>query len=573
MMVQRSLVLLFLVLSGCCFGQTSRGWDEIRWYGDGWATEISGTTIAYISGQPEDMGRQLFHLLIAPREKEMLRVFHTLNQIANPTQGFEKAFRDWYAQVKLVPTLIKYIPEHYQEEMHAFLNEGARLSGGAKPIGFSDLVLSNAMLDLGLVFGGCFSFALWDDATKDGSMWVGRNLDYAPLASLAAYQSLLIYNPDHGIPFATVGYPAFFGVMHGMNERGIVVTMNYSLVKPSQMTYQGIPFTMKLRQILQEAQSLEEAIEIVKHAPRTVGLSILLADANINQAVILETTAYHMRIRRGDHSIFAANQFHEPDMRTHQQAGWLASALRENRFVKLNQEWHGLWDIDHVIAALRENGQDPIFSQNLIPSINLKATIASMAFNPTEGQIWFALSKGSFAPDMGWIGIDLRKIWQTGLPGYPIGSIDPQYNPYTMRYHLAQQLLEDLRAGRYRQVLAALEPFEEELNRTSGTIMHYLMAMACYRTLDLEDAQAFFEGFVEDPEAIDDPLYLVEAYSRLGIIHDQKGNRQQAIRYYEKGLDIQIKDVHEMEIVFHRACKEGLIRPLIMDSEGMVHLP
>lgn len=41
------------------------------------------------------------------------------------------------------------------------------------------------------------------------------------------------------------------GLMHGMNEKGIVIAKAYSTVVPEDTTVDGVPFTIMLRHALQ----------------------------------------------------------------------------------------------------------------------------------------------------------------------------------------------------------------------------------------------------------------------------------------------------------------------------------
>ena len=82
-------------------------------------------------------------------------------------------------------------------------------------------------------------------------MLVGRNLDYAGLGQLAEFQAVNFYEPETGYRFVTVNYPSMVGIMHGMNEKGIVIAKAYSTVVPEEATVDGIPFTIMLRHALQ----------------------------------------------------------------------------------------------------------------------------------------------------------------------------------------------------------------------------------------------------------------------------------------------------------------------------------
>ena len=84
--------------------------------------------------------------------------------------------------------------------------------------------LGHAMQDYMLV--GCSSFATWGTQSADSSLLIGRNFDFYVGDAFAENKQVAFYVPEQGYRFASVGWPGMIGVLSGMNETGLTVTIN-----------------------------------------------------------------------------------------------------------------------------------------------------------------------------------------------------------------------------------------------------------------------------------------------------------------------------------------------------------
>ena len=146
--------------------------------------------------------------------------------------------------------------------------------------------IGHAMQDLMLV--GCSSFAAWGNKTEDGQLLIGRNLDFYAGDDFAKNKIVAFVNPTEGYKFMSVTWPGMIGVVSGMNEHGLTVTINAGKSKIPWIA--KTPISILNREILQYATNIEEAIAIAKKRQVFVSESIFVGSAKDKKAVTIEVS-------------------------------------------------------------------------------------------------------------------------------------------------------------------------------------------------------------------------------------------------------------------------------------------
>lgn len=184
-----------------------------------------------------------------------------------------------------------YIAKPYQRVMYFH---------GAHDIG-------HALQDLALV--GCSSFAAWGDSTEDGKLLIGRNFDFYAGDEFAKNKIIAFVEPENGHKFMSVTWGGMIGVVSGMNDQGLTVTINAG--KSQFPLIAKTPVSLVTREILQYASTIDEAIEIAKKREVFVSESIFVGSAKDKKAAIIEVSPKNFGIYEVENSdqLICANHF------------------------------------------------------------------------------------------------------------------------------------------------------------------------------------------------------------------------------------------------------------------------
>ena len=239
--------------------------------GSGRLEVIDGTRVLVLKGTPEEMGRQ--HGLLM--KKEIHGLVERILYGVGVGSSFEKG--RWFfgeiesAQKRLAP----FVDERYFREMDALAD--------AAGVPRQEARLANLFPEL----FHCSGFALFGKATTDGRLYHGRILDYLRGMGLEQNAVVMVFQPDRGNAWVNVGYAGFIGSVTAMNDKHLAIG---EMGGRGQGNWDGKPMAELVREVMEKATTLDEAVDIMRKAPRTCQYYYVVSDAKTKRAVGIAAT-------------------------------------------------------------------------------------------------------------------------------------------------------------------------------------------------------------------------------------------------------------------------------------------
>jgi isopenicillin-N N-acyltransferase-like protein len=134
----------------------------------------------------------------------------------------------------------------------------------------------------------CSGFALFGKATKDGVMYHGRILDYIRGMGLEQSAVVTVFQPDGRNAWVNVGYAGLVGSVTAMNEKHLAIG---EMGGRGQGDWDGKPMAELVREVMEKANTLDEAVAIMRKGPRTCQYYYVISDAKAKSAVGIAATA------------------------------------------------------------------------------------------------------------------------------------------------------------------------------------------------------------------------------------------------------------------------------------------
>jgi hypothetical protein len=254
------------------FNENSQVIEHNRIISRGVLQEMDDITILHVNGTHYEMGYQ-HGWYLREAVQQNLRAFRHFSELS-----YEMLLEIW---CQMEP----YVPQQYIDEIQG-LADGANVT-------FNDVVA--AYMDIVWGDRGCFGFAAWGPATKDGSIIHTRSFDLPfnikdPESGRYVHENhvLIIRHPDDGI--ASIAASAA-GSMHGgggINAAGIAI--GQQVCWSNDQTYAGIPAMFRTQMVLDYADSIDEAIDLIT-SNSTLGWNFIISDSKIPIAYAVESTA------------------------------------------------------------------------------------------------------------------------------------------------------------------------------------------------------------------------------------------------------------------------------------------
>lgn len=235
---------------------------------------------------------------------------------------------------------------------------------------YQRFVFLNALYDIALGFEhspllGCSAFVLGPDATVDGHTLVGRAFDFEINDVFDRDKAVFLVAETGGaIPFASVAWPGLLGVLTGMNAEGVAVMVNGARAGTPRSN--GVPVVASLREVLEKAHDVKEAVAVLKAQPVLVSHIVLVVDAAGRSAVVErvpgdtpEERAFVRDVFPDPSRVAVTNHFEGPNAADPKNAAVRERSTTVPRRARLDEMLAGVApksaDVPRAVAMLRDH--------------------------------------------------------------------------------------------------------------------------------------------------------------------------------------------------------------------------
>ncbi len=377
--------------------------------------------------------------------------------------------------------------------------------------------IGHALQNMNLV--GCTSFATWGSASKDNKLLIGRNFDFYFGEKFARDKVIAFYKPDSGHAFASVTWAGFSGVVSGMNEKGLTVTLNSA--KSEIPTKGKTPVSIIAREILQYAGTIQEAYDIAKSFDSFVAETFLIGSKADGKVGLIEKSPEHTALYFSDtNQMVITNHFQsEALLNTALNQEYIREEVSTYRYQRVEELIREKGPLDPQLTAeiLRDkkgSGNADIGLGNE-KAINQLLAHHGVIFSPEDLIIWVSTppyQMGDF------LAYDLNTIFGKDAKEGKLNAIDSLAIP-------ADPFLET-------EVYQRFEVFAKLRDR----IQHYIFT---------GKGELLSEGEVSKFESSNPNSYLTYYY--LGDYFKKLEDWEKSLYYFELGLEKEIARVSERE--------------------------
>lgn len=349
--IHRTLFLCGVLLLAC-LASDSRA-ETVARCGRGWLEHIDGYPVVHLKGTPYEMGYQHGALL-----KEHIRAnLHYIVEVKGTTPIHFGPLK--FHPRAAIETIVKFqrphTPGRYTEELRG-------LAAGAD-VPLADVEMANFIPEL----FHCSGFAVHGSATKDGTLYHGRVLDYKIDWHLQDHAVLIVAEPEGGIPSVNVSYAGFIGSVTGMNAEGISIG---EMGGRGFGHWDGTPMALLVREVLQTAHDLDEAIAVFRDRRRTCQYYYVIADGKANRAVGMEASWNKF-------TVLQPGETHPQLPLPVKDAVLLSAGERYQELVRRTKTAHGQLGAESALR-LMDRG------------VAAKSNLHNVLFAPASGDFWVA---------------------------------------------------------------------------------------------------------------------------------------------------------------------------------------
>jgi hypothetical protein len=343
--------------------------------------------------------------------------------------------------------LDEYVPEEYRQEIYGVSQAASGEFDDIAPP-YQRILNYHAAHDIGhalqnMSLVGCTSFATWADKSVDSTLIVGRNFDFYVGDEFARDKIVAFYKPDKGYKFMMVTFGGMTGVLSGMNDQGLTVTINAA--KSDIPSGSATPVSLVAREVLQYASTIDEAYAIASKRKMFVAESFLIGSAKDGQSAIIEKSPDDIDLFRANgNQIISTNHFQGSKLGTtplNQEHVRTSASLYRYTRVKELLDAQGQNSVEGTASILRnqKGTGDTAIGLGNEKLINQLVAHHSIIFQPEKRLVWISTAPWQLGK---YVCYDLDKVFglrmeknrevyeeSFGIPADPF-LLTPEYDAY-----------------------------------------------------------------------------------------------------------------------------------------------
>ncbi len=227
--------------------------------GHGALCKVGPKMVLWVSGTPEQMGKAHGYLTGQAPAKLAERVLYLVGGGESVVSG------EWFLDKmeEIDRRTAPFIPERFTKECDAL--------AAATGVSRRDARYANLFPER----FHCSGMAVAGKATVGGCVLHARVLDYMRDIRLQDAALIQVYMPDEGYKWVSLGYAGFIGTVTAMNEKGVAIG---EMGGHGVGDWDGMPMNFLLRDVMERAATVDEAIKIIKETPRTCEYYYVVSD-------------------------------------------------------------------------------------------------------------------------------------------------------------------------------------------------------------------------------------------------------------------------------------------------------
>jgi hypothetical protein len=396
--------------------------------------------------------------------------------------------------------LDSYVPREYQLEIYGVSQAASDdFNYIAKP--YQRILNYHAAHDIGhalqnMSLVGCTSFATWGNASADGSLIIGRNFDFYVGDEFARDKIIAFYKPESGHKFMMVTFGGMTGVLSGMNEKGLTVTINAA--KSDIPSSAATPVSLVAREILQYASTIREAYAIAEKREMFVAESFMIGSAIDGKAALIERSPDGIDLyESGSNTLISTNHFQGAKLgETELNREHMRTSASPYRYARVRQlvERQSPNTVEKSIQILRNQRglDDKDIGMGNEKLVNQLVAHHGVVFQPEKGLVWVSAAPWQLGK---FVCYDLNKVF----------NLHPQTNEEIYetdktvqadRFVLAKDYRQYLKFGKYRFPFNPrndLQPDSVVAWNPKSYHAYMLAGDHCFEAEEYQRAAAFYE--------------------------------------------------------------------------------